>query len=127
MLTEFGKELRKIRIDRNIKLGEMAKAINISTSHLSSIEYGRKSTNDDIINNICTRFKLKEEESKSLKKKAYLSMDKYVLNVKNLCTNNTPKLKETAAVFARSMGDSLISEKQAAEILNILNREESPD
>lgn len=41
-LTNFGKELRKVRLDEGITLFEMAERIDISTSMLSSVETGKK-------------------------------------------------------------------------------------
>ena len=41
--TEFGKELRKIRVDRDERLMDMADRIKKSAAFLSAIESGRKS------------------------------------------------------------------------------------
>lgn len=124
MLTELGKTLRKFRIDRDLKLGEMAEAIDISTSHLSSIEYGRKSITDDILERICTSLSLQEYEEELLKDKAVLSSNKPILSIQEICSDNMPKLKETTAVFARKVKNKSISEKQAVRILEILKKEE---
>ena len=42
MITEFGKYIRKLRIDKIVTLREMADAVNLSPSYLSSIETGKR-------------------------------------------------------------------------------------
>ena len=42
MLTEFGKFVRKLRIDNGTVLGEMAKSIAVSSAYLSAVENGKK-------------------------------------------------------------------------------------
>lgn len=41
-VTPFGKALRKIRIDHNERLADMAERLSVSGSYLSSIEIGKK-------------------------------------------------------------------------------------
>lgn len=41
-LTEFGKQLRKIRIDHNERMIDMASKLQVSPAFLSAIETGRK-------------------------------------------------------------------------------------
>ena len=43
MLTELGKFLRKLRIDRNELLKDMADTLKVSTAFLSAVETGKKS------------------------------------------------------------------------------------
>lgn len=42
MLTEFGKALRKLRIDNDERILDMAKKIGKSSAFVSSIEHGQK-------------------------------------------------------------------------------------
>lgn len=46
MLTEFGKILRKLRVDHDERMIDMAKRINRSQGFLSAIERGRKPAPD---------------------------------------------------------------------------------
>ena len=52
MLTAFGKALRKIRIDRNLLLKDMADGLGCSSPFLSAIESGTKKIPDDMIERI---------------------------------------------------------------------------
>lgn len=45
MLTEFGKITRKLRIDNDILLKDMANALNISSAFLSKLETGKSKPN----------------------------------------------------------------------------------
>ncbi|UXC20044.1 helix-turn-helix domain-containing protein [Comamonas squillarum] len=51
-LTEFGKALRKARIDSNETLGSMADALGVSPGFLSGVETGRKKIPADLIGKI---------------------------------------------------------------------------
>ena len=41
-LNEFGKKARHLRMDHDLSLKEMADGMNISSAHLSALEYGDK-------------------------------------------------------------------------------------
>ena len=45
MLTEFGKITRKLRIDNDVLLKDMANALNISSAFLSKLETGKSKPN----------------------------------------------------------------------------------
>lgn len=52
MVTELGKELRKLRIDRSLTMMDMAKEMGYSTAMLSGIETARKRAPDDFIDRL---------------------------------------------------------------------------
>lgn len=52
MLTELGKDLRKLRIDRGVNMVEMAAAMGISTAMLSAVETGRKRVPGDFVDRL---------------------------------------------------------------------------
>src|SRR5471030_1961778 len=56
MTTQFGKELKKLRIDLGITLMEMAQKINVSSAFLSAIETGRKRIPDGTLNVLAAEF-----------------------------------------------------------------------
>lgn len=51
-LTELGKELRKIRLDRHEVLFDMAKKIGVSTAMLSAVETGSKPAPDGFVSRL---------------------------------------------------------------------------
>ena len=52
MLTEFGKFLRKIRIDRQELLRDMAGTLGVSVAYLSAVENGKRNVPVSWINKI---------------------------------------------------------------------------
>ena len=48
MITRFGKELRKIRIDHGEILKDMAEKLQVTPSFLSSVEVGKKKCSDGL-------------------------------------------------------------------------------
>ncbi len=56
MSTQLGKELKKLRIDLGITLGDMAEAIGKSASFLSAVETGRKRAPDDLLNLLASKY-----------------------------------------------------------------------
>ena len=56
MTTQFGKELKKLRIDLGITLMDMANKINVSAAFLSAIETGRKRIPDGTLDVLASAF-----------------------------------------------------------------------
>ena len=54
MLTEIGKFLRKVRIDRNLLLKDMALGLEVSPAYLSTVETGKKTFSDDFVRKIAS-------------------------------------------------------------------------
>ena len=52
MLTDFGKELRKIRIDNNEFLKDMANKLGVTVSYLSAVENGKRDIPDEWLDKI---------------------------------------------------------------------------
>ena len=54
-ITEFGKAVRKARIDASVTLGDMAEALEVSPPFLSAMETGRKKISEDWVRKIRPR------------------------------------------------------------------------
>lgn len=81
-MTNFGKELRKIRLDLGITLFDMASAIKISSAMLSSVETGRKAAPDDLVGRLANVYvEVREQKQKftqladQTKKEVRLTLD----------------------------------------------------
>jgi transcriptional regulator with XRE-family HTH domain len=61
-LTELGKILRKIRIDNNLSMEDMALIFDISISYLSLIETGKRQITQKIIKIILINHLFKKEK-----------------------------------------------------------------
>ncbi|HYD19721.1 MAG TPA: helix-turn-helix transcriptional regulator [Patescibacteria group bacterium] len=99
MLTPFGKEARKQRIDRDMTLGQMAEKLKKSPTFLTAIETGRKPVPPELIEQIAQILELNEPEVTRLRQAAELSRPSYKISV----PVNTPAGgREVAALFAKS-------------------------
>lgn len=101
MITEFGKQLRKLRIDKEITLRGMAEAMDISPSQLSSIETGKRKITDDFFSAVVDFFGLKGKEVDELKKMADVSQNEITLSLGG--ANNAQR--DSAVCFARRLHD----------------------
>lgn len=66
MATEYGKYLRKLRIDESEKLVDMAKRLGISPSYLSFIENGTREIPPDFSYRIWKEYHLSNEQTNAL-------------------------------------------------------------
>ena len=86
--SSFGKELRKIMIDNDSRLYDLAKSLGVSSSFVSSVICGNKSVPEDWIPTIVKKYNLSKEEEQSL-------IDK-MIESKNIIPegeNKTPEVK----------------------------------
>ena len=70
MLTEFGKALRKIRIEREELLKDMATALGVSPAYLSAVETGKRRSPDDWVEKISVHYHLSQNERTDLSQAA---------------------------------------------------------
>lgn len=73
MLTGFGKLCKKIRIDHNEILADMACKLNVSSAALSAVEHGKKNVPGKWIDTLSREYCLSEEEEKQLREAAFES------------------------------------------------------
>ena len=62
-ITEYGKQLRHIRLDISELLGTMADKLGLSPAYLSSIETGTRSIPVDLTRKIISAYNLEDEEA----------------------------------------------------------------
>lgn len=74
VLTEFGKALRKIRIDRQELLKDMAEALGVSSAYLSAVETGKRRIPTGWVKEIQTKYVLGEDECRGLEQAADCSV-----------------------------------------------------
>lgn len=63
MLTEIGKYLRKLRIDHNETLAQMASKLNVTATLLSYVENGKRTIPDKWLNEIPALYHLDQTET----------------------------------------------------------------
>jgi transcriptional regulator with XRE-family HTH domain len=79
LLTPFGVELRKLRLERGMRLSDLSKEISYSPSYLSALETGRRSVPDDFVITVASIFNLTEFEVAKLRRAAESSRAEVVI------------------------------------------------
>ena len=109
MLTEFGKFLRVLRMERGELLKNMAENLRISSAYLSSIEMGNREIPKFLPQDLIQKYNLTEEEQVEMQKAISASIKTIDISL----ANTTNLQKEAALVFARNlekMNDTSIEE-----------------
>ncbi len=116
MLTEFGKELRKIRLDRDELLRDMAEKLGVTVAYLSAVENGNRRIPDNWIYAIANLYNLDDSEVFRLQELAYKESADMMIN---LC-NASPEQKNLAFSFARRFQN--LNKDEVADLQNFLDR-----
>ena len=99
-LTDFGKTVRKARLDTDETLATMAESLDVSPAFLSGLETGRKNIPEDWVEKITIFFKNKGIEVKQLGEFADISNKNISL------AGCDPQKQMLIAGFARSNLDA---------------------
>ncbi len=119
MLTPFGREVRKLRIDNNMTLSKMAEELDVSPTFLTAIETGRKSIPANFPERVAAVLGNSTGILGLLKKAAEISKDVHKIVMGSSSTSHD---REVAALFARQFSD--LSEVTKNEIKKILENEQ---
>ncbi|MCE1192056.1 MAG: helix-turn-helix domain-containing protein [Acidovorax sp.] len=114
-MTNFGKELRKIRLDLGITLFDMASAIGISSAMLSSVETGRKAAPDDLVERLANVY----AEVRNQKEKFTRLADQTKKEVR-LTLDSREDASELAVAFARNFGQ--LSQTQISQMMAVFDK-----
>jgi transcriptional regulator with XRE-family HTH domain len=112
-LTIFGKAIRKLRIDRGLLLGDIAKKLNVSSAYLSSIELGERPIPQDFFLKIKNLSIFTKEELTQIEDAIIYTMKEFKFVPK------TDHQKELIASLARSFDN--LTEEQIKNIKNAIN------
>lgn len=116
MLTKFGKELRKIRLERDELLKDMAQKLGVTVAYLSAVENGNRKVPESWLPILSKEYRLRDEEVEKLQRLAYAERNQISINVENAGV----KEKNLAFSFARRFEDLSVEDRD--EIQKILNR-----
>ena len=116
-LTPFGEAARILRMKCDLPLKAMAEAMEISSAHLSSVEYGEKRLADKHINAALKFFsdKVDQEQLRELRNAAERSKD--VINTSDLA----PDARGLVAAFARRLQQGAAPTPEIVRWLNEQN------
>ena len=97
MLTRFGKELRKLRIENDEILKDMAAKLHVTAAYLSAVENGNRKVPDSWVDIISREYRLNDDETASLQNMAYEDR-----NSVKISFDNTNEMESNLALsFAR--------------------------
>ena len=120
MATEIAKFLRKIRIDSDESLGDMAEKINLSAAYLSAIENDKRIAPEDMKENLFKAYSLSEGQKLEFARLVAESRKKVEIGLTGIQEDILPEYVDTAVMFAHDL--SQMNRKQLAEIKNCLQR-----
>lgn len=112
--TLFGKALRKLRIERDETMMDMAAKLTCSPSFLSSIETGRKPVPAGFVNKLGAGYGLSEEFQQELQRHVEESAKVYRI---------APEAGDQALVAAFARRLDMLSDNEKQQIFDILNKD----
>ena len=98
MTTTLGKFLRKLRIDREEILFDMARNLGVSPAFLSAVENGKKKAPDSWSQKISELYNLSPSQIEELNRALTETKTVVEINIRD----SSPQEKELALTFARS-------------------------
>lgn len=116
MLNEYGKAVRKARIEIGTSMLKMADSLGVAPSFLSQLETGKRKISDDFVSRVENYFK-SFGLNISLKEKADVSNGQVSLE------GVDPKVKHLIAGFARAE----LSDEDIRRLTEILSNSKKPE
>lgn len=116
MLSEFGKFCRKLRIERDELLIDMAQKLNVKPSFLSAVEVGKKSIPEKWKREIPEKYNLTSEEKERL-----LEAIEYSVRQLKFDLTQNEENRDILLAFARKL--DILDTKEKESILKILNKD----
>ena len=117
MLTDFGKMCRRIRLEVNENLGDMADNLGMKSSFLSAIENGKKNVPKTLCEAIKEKYSLSVNEYNQLIEAAEVSKKQIKITMEGMNSND----RNLVLSFARKFEELDNSEKE--KIMKILKGE----
>jgi HTH-type transcriptional regulator, competence development regulator len=114
-VTDFGKEIRKLRIERGETMVEMSARVKKSPSFLSAVETGKKPVPSQLVEDITHAYGLPQKQSAQLRDLAEKSISAFRI------TPKTDADQSLLAALVRKL-DSL-TDAQRERIMEILNED----
>lgn len=115
MITEFGKELRKLRWDNDELLKDMSDRLEVTSSYLSAVEHGKREIPSTWIEKIANFYQLNSAEKATLQNAADMSNSIVKINLQGRSCETI----NLANAFARRLND--LDQEEIDKILKIIN------
>ena len=115
-LTEFGKEMRKLRIDRGEVLKNMSDKLGITSSYLSAIECGKRTVPSDLIPRLTEIYGLDDEQVAQLEAARDSSLKELRINFEDASEGQ----RDVALMFARTFKN--LTREEIDEMMSFLSK-----
>lgn len=119
-MTEIAKFLRKLRIDRDESLGDMAKNLELSAAYLSAIENAKRVVPAEMKEKLFSKYCLSEEKQLEFSKIVAESRNSLVIPFDDIQKSLVSECVDTAVMFAHDL--SRMNEHQLAEVKKLLQK-----
>ncbi len=114
MITELGKEIRKLRIDKGENMSSMSKKLGISVSYLSAIENGARGIPTGFVDKISDIYHLSKERRGEFARAEVNSASKISISLySTICPQ-----RQLAFTLSRKLKD--LSPNECEEIMKYL-------
>ena len=117
-VTEFGKILRKIRIDHNEVLLNMARKLEVTASYLSAVENGKRNIPTAWLDLLPQIYSLSTQSAEELRQTATAQMKSVKLDLDHA----NEKRRDVAFAFARQIDE--LDDKMLEQLKTILIQKE---
>lgn len=98
-VTRLGRFCRKLRVDNNELLYDMAHRIGVSSAFLSQVENGKKKPPKDMLRKLVENYKLSQEQIKELETSVFEASNQESIDISDYDESE----KELMLSFARSL------------------------
>lgn len=116
MLTELGKLLRKIRIDRQELLRDMAETLGVSSAYLSAVENGKRNAPQTWVEKITQAYGLDTNEAAQLRNAFEGSRDEVRISLQSVSSQQ----RNAAISFAKALEG--LSDEQLEKIMKVVQK-----
>ena len=116
MTTDIGKELRKLRIDREERLLDMSERLDKSSAFISAVERGTKAPPAGFEELVIKAYALVGEAAAALRRAADRSRKAFTIEAQS------PLARDTAGLMARRM--TSLSDEDLKSIFEILSKKD---
>ncbi len=116
MLTELGKSLRKIRIDRQELLRDMAETLGVSAAYLSAVENGKRNAPQSWAEKIIQSYGLDTYEAAHLREAFEESRDEVRISLQSISTQQ----RNAAISFAKALEG--LSDEDLERIMKVVQK-----
>lgn len=114
-MTKLGIALRKIRLDKQELLRDMAAKLNVSSAFLSAVETGKKRPPANFIDRICSVYELSADERDELLQATEMSLPEVRINLSEASSSQ----RQVAVSFAKALNG--LTDTEISEIMRVFN------